>query len=41
VLFRSDFEDQMFVFYFVVGGTRDLEQFRKQAMAAVDDVSAV
>ena len=35
-----NFEDQMFIFYFVVGGTSDLEQFRKQTGLGLADVLA-
>lgn len=34
-----DFGDKMFIFSFVVGGTRDLERFRKETGSALDDVS--
>lgn len=34
-----DFEDKVFIFYFVAGGTRDLEQFRREWTQSVDDVS--
>ncbi len=33
-----DFDDKMFIFQWVVGGTRDLEQFRKEQAAGVDAV---
>lgn len=35
-----DFEDKVFLFQWVVGGTKDLEQFRQQQSAAVDNVLA-
>jgi hypothetical protein len=33
-----DFDDKMFIFQWVVGGTRDLEQFRKEQAASVESV---
>lgn len=36
-----DFQDKMFIFQWVLGGTRDLEQFRKEQAASVDAVSDV
>lgn len=33
-----DLEDKLFIFNFVVGGTRDLERFRGQSAAALDAV---
>lgn len=36
-----DEEDKMFVFNYAVGGTRDLEQFRREQAARVGDLSNV
>lgn len=33
-----DFEDKSFIFQWVVGGTRDLEQFRRESAAALEHV---
>jgi hypothetical protein len=33
-----DFDDKMFIFQWVVGGTRDLEQFRKEQAASLESV---
>jgi len=33
-----DFDDKQFIFQWVVGGTRDLEQFRKEQAASVESV---
>lgn len=33
-----DLEDKLFIFQFVVGGTRDLEQFREESSAALGGV---
>lgn len=33
-----DFEDKQFIFQWAVGGTRDVEQFRKEQAASVDAV---
>lgn len=35
-----DMNDKMFVFQWVVGGTRDLERFREQSAAALEDLAA-
>lgn len=33
-----DFDDKMFIFQWVVGGTRDLEQFRKEQAASMESL---
>lgn len=37
---QIDFDDKVFIFYYVAGGTRDLEEFRKQFDQSVDGVAA-
>lgn len=37
---QVDLNDKMFIFQWVVGGTRDLERFREESSAALEDLGA-